>query len=389
MKRYLIIGNGVAGTTAAEAIRRHDEQGEITILTDEELPFYFRIRLNDYISGDIDQKTLIVRSSQWYAEKNIRLLTGVKVTGADPEQRWVVTDCRGKFSYDLLLVATGSRSFVPPIKGVESEGVFTLRTAADAEQISDYARRCEQVLLIGGGLLGLESGKALRKLGKKVLVVEFFPWLLPRQLDERGAARLQKLLEDMGFSFRLGVTVREISGRPGVAGVVLNTGETLAADMVIISAGVRPDLAVAGQLGLACGHGIIVDETLRTSRPEVFAAGDVAEFSGTLYGIWPAAMEQGRIAGSNMAGVHQSYHGSVMANKLKVAGIDLASAGEIDPENRFAARIRETDSVYRKIVLEEDRIIGCILLGDTTDFSVLTRAIGEKTTIKDLPEALK
>lgn len=389
MKRYLIIGNGVAGATAAEAIRRHDEQGEITILTDEELPFYFRIRLNDYISGDIDQKALIARDSEWYAGKNIRLLTGVKVTGADPEQRWVETDCQGKFSYDLLLVATGSRSFVPPIKGVESEGVFTLRTAADAEQIIAFARRCEQVLLIGGGLLGLESGKALRKLGKKVLVVEFFPRLLPRQLDERGAARLRNLLEEMGFSFRLGVTVREISGSPGVAGVVLNTGEALAADMVIISAGVRPDLDVAGQLGLACDHGIIVDETLRTNRPEVFAAGDVAEFNGTLYGIWPAAMEQGRIAGSNMAGVHQTYHGSVMANKLKVVGIDLASAGEIDPENRFAARIRETDAVYRKIVLEEDRIIGCILLGDTTDFTALTRAIGEKKKITDLPEALK
>jgi nitrite reductase (NADH) large subunit len=389
MKRYLIIGNGVAGTTAADYLRRHDKKNEITILTDEDLPFYYRIRLNDFISGEIEKEGLIAKKPEWYAERRIKLLTGARVTGADPEKQWVVTAGNEKIPYDLLLIATGSKSFVPPIQGVAREGVFTLRSVADAEQISSFADRCDHALLIGGGILGLETGKALRKKGKKVMVVEFFPRLMPRQLDVRGAGRLQKRLEDMGFSFRLGVTVREITGRNGVESVVLNNDEVIAADMVIISAGVRPDLELAKQLGLACGHGITVDDALRTSRPEIFAAGDVAEFADTLYGIWPAAMEQGRIAGINMAGTHEKYHGSVMANKLKVVGIDLASAGEIDAENRFPAQIRETDTVYRKIVLDDNRIIGCILLGDTSDFAAITRAINEKTGITAMKNTLK
>jgi nitrite reductase (NADH) large subunit len=389
MKRYLIIGNGVAGTTAADHIRRHDEQGEITILTDEELPFYYRIRLNDYLSGDIEKMALLAKKAEWYAERRIKLLTGVRVTGADPENRYVTTAGQERYAYDLLLLATGSRSFVPPIRGVEKNGVFTLRTVADADRIMSFGSGRYNVLLIGGGLLGLETGKAFRKLGKQVIVVEFFPRLLPRQLDERGAARLRKLMEDMGFAFRLGAVTREIIGNDAVESVVLQNNEVIRADMVIISAGVQPDLELAKQLGLACGKGITVDAALRTSRPEIFAAGDVAEFANNLYGIWPAAMEQGEIAGTNMAGVARTYHGSVMANKLKVVGIDLGSAGEIDAENRFASRMTETVTVYRKIILDDNRIIGCIMLGDTADFGAVTRLIREKKGIEEMEGILK
>ena len=154
MKRYLIIGNGVAGTTAAEHIRRHDEQGEITILTDEELPFYYRIRLNEYISGDMEKKALLAKKAEWYAERRIKLLTGARVTGAEPEKQYVMTAGNEKYTYDLLLLATGSRSFVPPIRGVEKNGVFTLRTVADADRIMSFGRGRDNVLLIGGGLLG-------------------------------------------------------------------------------------------------------------------------------------------------------------------------------------------------------------------------------------------
>ena len=389
MKRYLIIGNGVAGTTAAEHIRRHDEQGEITILTDEELPFYYRIRLNDYISGDLGKKDLIAKKAEWYAERRIKLRTGVRVTGADPEKQYVMTAGQERYPYDLLLLATGSRSFVPPIRGADTNGVFTLRTVADADRIMSFGSGRDNVLLIGGGLLGLETGKAFQKMGKQVMVVEFFPRLLPRQLDDRGAARLRNMLEDMGFAFRLGAVTREIMGSDAVESVVLESNEVIGADMVIISAGVRPDLDLAKQLGLACGKGITVDAALRTSRPEIFAAGDAAEFAGILYGIWPAAMQQGEIAGTNMAGGRETYHGSVMANKLKVVGIDLAAAGEIDAENRLSARITETDTVYRKIVLDGNRIIGCILLGDTADYAAITKMIRDKKDIREMKETLK
>jgi len=382
MKRYLIIGNGVAGTSAAEQIRKHDNNGDITIISDEKYPFYYRIRLNEYISGDIDKNALTGKKAEWYAEQKIQLITGVRVTGADPAKQYIITDSGQKYFYDFLLIATGSRSFVPPIQGVNKEGVFTLRTLNDAGRIVSFCEKIDKVVLIGGGLLGVETGNALRKKGKQVTVVEFFPRLLPKQLDTRGAERLKKIMENMGFSFRLGATTKKITGTNEVESVMLENEESIPADMVIMSAGVRPNLELGQLLGLSCNKGIIVDSALKTSNPTIFAAGDVAEFENVLYGIWPAAMQQGGTAGTNMAGGAMAYQGSVMANKLKVIGIDLASAGEIDVENRFTSKIEETDTVYRKIVFDNHHIIGCIMLGDTSDFNTFTRLIAEKNIEK-------
>jgi len=256
-----------------------------------------------------------------------------------------------------------------------------LRTVDDARQIVSFCEDIDKVVLIGGGLLGLEAGNALRNRGKQVTVVEFFPRLLPRQLDTRGAERLTHLMENMGFSFRIGTTVQKISGVSSVESVSLKGGEIIPADMVIISAGVRPSLDLAQCLGLQCDKGIIVDSSLRTSRPEVFAAGDVAEFGSVVYGIWPAAMQQGEAAGTNMAGGNMIYKGSTMSNKLKVVGIALASVGEIDVENRFETRVKETDTVYRKFVIEDNHLVGCIMLGDTSGFAAITKAISEKKDI--------
>ncbi|MFH0844952.1 MAG: FAD-dependent oxidoreductase, partial [Pseudomonadota bacterium] len=369
MRNYLIIGNGVAGTTAAENIRRQDKEGKITVLTDEDFPFYYRIRLPDYISGDIGEEGLLAKKDSWYKEQNIDLRLHARVSGADWGKRVVTTGDNQSFPYDRLLIATGSHSFVPPIKGSEKEGVFALRNIQDARNILAHIKDVENVILIGGGLLGLEAGNAVRKLGKRVIVVEFFPRLLPRQLDVDGAQRLQSIMEGMEFSFRLGAKTQEILGEKKVDGVLLEGGETLLSHMVIISAGVRPNVEVAETLGLKRDKGIVVDEHQQTSRPDVYAAGDVAEFKGIPYGIWPAAMEQGKIAGMNMAGGNMLYQGTTMANTLKVVGIDLASAGDIDAENRFESRVLSNKEVYKKIVMENNRIIGCIMLGDTKAFN--------------------
>ena len=308
----------------------------------------------------------------------------MKVTDANFDKRILLTQGKEEIYYDSLLIATGSKCFVPQIKGSEKKGVFTLRTVEDARQIISFCMDKEKVTLIGGGLLGLEAGYALQKRGKQVTVVEFFPRLLPRQLDVKGAERLTKRMEDMGFSFYLGSSTYEITGDVSVEGVVLSTQEVIPSEMVIISAGVRPNLELGESLGLECSRGICIDSTMRTSRPEVFAAGDVAEFEQTTYGVWPAAMQQGKVAGVNMAGGSVNYQGSVMANKLKVVGIDLASAGEIDVENRFKSKIEESETVYKKIVIDDGHIIGCILLGDTSSFNTVTRAIAEKTVIENV-----
>ena len=389
MANYVIIGNGVAGTTAAENIRKMDNEGKITIVTEEDLPFYYRIRLNEYISGDIDEQDLIAKEDQWYRDRNIDLRLMTRIRGTERQEKFIITENKERLVYDRLLIATGSHSFIPPIKGSDKKGVFALRTIKDARSISAYARESEDVVLIGGGLLGLEAGNALRKLGKRVTVVEFFPRLLPRQLDVGGAKRLQKIMERMGFSFRLGAKTQEITGDDNANGVVLEGGETLHAEMVIISAGVRPNIEMAESLGLDNDKGIKVDERLQTNQPDIYAAGDVAEFRGMPYGIWPAAMEQGKIAGVNMAGGSEVYKGTTMANTLKVVGIDLASAGNIDAEDELEPRITTDEKAYKKIVIENNRIIGCIMLGETKGFNKITKAISEGVDVSQIEDQMR
>jgi nitrite reductase (NADH) large subunit len=302
MSKYLIIGNGVAGTTAADKIHQNDPTGEITIVTDEDLPFYYRVRLPDYLGGGIEESELVAKKDAWYEEKKISLLLGTKITEASPDENHVLTAAGKTLAYDRLLLANGSHPFIPPIKGSDIEGVFTLHNINDVREISQAAENISDVVLIGGGLLGLEVANALHKLGKNISVVEYFPRLLPRQLDNEGAVRLQLFFENMGFTFRLGTTTNEISGDKRVEQVVLENGDVLPADMVIISAGVRPNLELAKMLGLSTDKGVIVDKYLQTSRPGIYGAGDIIEFEGRTYGIWPAAMEQGKIAGINISG---------------------------------------------------------------------------------------
>ncbi|MFC1868272.1 NAD(P)/FAD-dependent oxidoreductase [Thermodesulfobacteriota bacterium] len=388
MAECLIIGNGVAGTAAAESIRKNDKAGDITIVTDEDFPFYSRIRLPEYVSGEITEQELMVKKEHWYKEMDIDLRLRTRITGADMGAKVVITEDNKRLSYDRLLIATGSHSFIPPIKGSEKNGVFSLRNIRDARDIIAHAGDIESAVLIGGGLLGLEAGNAFRKLGKQVTVVEFFPRLLPRQLDVDGAKMLQSTMEGMGFSFRLGAKTEEIEGDDLVSAVRLEGGETLPAKMVIISAGVRPNMVLAGPLGLEFDKGIKVDERLMTNRPDIYAAGDVAEYKGIPYGIWPAAMDQGKTAGVNMAGGDMIYNGTTMANTLKVAGIDLASAGEIDAEGKYESRVVANKNIYKKIIIDNGQVIGCIMLGDTKGFNKITKAMSEKKDVSGIKDQI-
>jgi len=388
MKKYLILGNGVAGTTAAETIRQNDATGEITIVTDEDLPFYYRVRLPDYLGGIVAESELIAKKPAWYAEKKISLKLRTRITGADPGAQQVVAAGNAPLPYDRLLLANGSHPFMPPIKGSDRKGVFVLHAVHDVRQILQAAEKIHSVVLIGGGLLGLEAANALHRLGKNITVVEFFPRLLPRQLDNEGAARLQHYFEKMNFTFRLGATTREIAGDGRVEQVILENGDVLPAEMVIVSAGVRPNLELAKMLGLKTDKGVIVDKFMQTSQPDIYAAGDVVEFTGRTYGIWPAAMEQGKIAGMNISGNKTAYEGTTLSNILKVAGVDVASAGEIDAEDRFEARIAATDDIYKKAVIDNGKVIGCIMLGDRKNFNRINRAITAGEDILDELDAL-
>ena len=375
MKKYLIVGNGVAGTTAAENIRKNDPDAWITIVSDEELPFYYRIRLPDFLCGEVVESNLIVKKEEWYRKNKITLRLSTKITDGSIKDKTLLSSCGEKIRFDRLIIANGSTPNIPTIPGSDKKGVFTLHYIQDAKDIISHAGGCKNAVVIGGGLLGLEAGNGFKKLGLEITVVEFFPRLLPRQLDNEGARRLQNLLEDRGFLFKLDVKSSTIEGNDAVNGITLENGESIAADMVVISAGVNPKLDLAIKLGLDCNRGVKVDKQMRTSHPDIFAAGDIVEFEGKTYGIWPAALEQGKIAGTNISGGEADYEGTVLSNILKVAGIDLASAGDIDEENHYESKIVSSETIYKKVVIENSRVIGCIMLGERKNFNRINQAI--------------
>jgi nitrite reductase (NADH) large subunit len=388
MKRYVVIGNGTAGASAVEQIRARDRDGSITIFTRERHPFYYRPRLPEYMAGEtgLDRFTMhpFSRYEQWKAD----LRLGENVGSIDVSRREVRAEKSGAVPYDELLLAAGSSCFVPPVAGSGKAGVFTLRTLEDAEAIAAAAKKTKTAILVGGGLLGLETGRALIKLGLQVEVVEFADRLLPRQMDGPGAALLQKLLGGMGFTFHLNAQAKEITGQSSVEGITLIDGGHIEGGLALFSAGVRPNLELAQAAGLETGKAVKVDEYMRTSVPGIWAAGDVAEFRGQPCGIWPIAMAQGRAAGASMAGEPSPYVPQAPSTSLKVAGISLTSAGNIDPENKLKAKCFATDRVYRKIVLEEDIIRGIIFLGSGAGIPECTAAMNRNQRLGDLADQL-
>jgi NAD(P)H-nitrite reductase large subunit len=386
MTTYLIIGNGVAGDAAAETIRKHDPEGRIVVFSRESRPFYYVPALPEYLAGDKTADQIIIHPQSWYDQRRIELHLATRVTQIDTAGKLVETDKGERFPYDKLLLATGGNSFIPPMQGVDSPGVFTLRTLADADRIKQAATGATTAVLIGGGLLGLEAGNGLRKLGLKIVVVEFFPRLLPRQMDAPGATILQRQMEDMGFSFFLGAKTREIALNPAGLTVSLESGEKIRGDLVLISAGVRPDLSLAQALGLEIDKGVRVDDTMKTSRDGIYAAGDLVEHRGRFYGIWPAAQAQGTVAGAVMAGQAAKYEGTLPSNVLKVVGIDLVAAGDIDADGKLAAIVHrdEAKKTYRKLVIQDNFLVGAILLGDIRGSAEIQAAIQKKRDISHL-----
>jgi NAD(P)H-nitrite reductase large subunit len=377
MTTYIIIGNGVAGNAAAESIRKHDKTGKIIIFSKEKYPFYYVPALPEFLAGEKALKGLIIHDIDWYQKNQVDLHLETGIAGIALAQKSVVTGKGERYQYDKLLLATGGTSFIPPIKGVELDGVLTLRTLGDAEKIKELAQISRQAVLIGGGLLGLEAGNGLRKAGLKVSVVEFFPRLLPRQMDVPGAAILKRQMEGMGFNFYLGAKTKEIRRDAGGLHVELEGDESLRADMALISAGVRPELSLAKSVGLEIEKGVKVDDQMKTDLNGIYAAGDLIEHRGRFYGIWPAAMEQGKVAGAAMAGQDVRYEGTVVSNTLKVVGIDLFSAGEIDLEGTLESIVikDEARNTYRKLVIKENVLVGAILLGDIRGSTEIQQAI--------------
>jgi nitrite reductase (NADH) large subunit len=368
--KHVIVGNGVAGFTAAQGIVRADPEAEVHIFGAEPYPYYRRPLLWEFIAGQIEQDDLYFRQAAWYAERGIQLHLGVQVTALDPAAHRLSLADDSHTDYDRLLLATGGRSFIPPCEGTDKDGVFTLRTLDDALAIKAYARQVSIALVIGGGLLGLETARALHTAGLDVTVVEFFPYLLPRQLDQEGAEVLQSLLETQGLAVVTGATTQAVLGDVCADCIRLKDARVIEGDLVLFSTGMRSEAKLAQAAGLEVKRGIVVDGHLQTSADDVFAAGDAAEFDGRVYGIIPPAIDQARVAAANMVTFGSAtYSGSMPATTLKVAGAELTSLGESVAEGDEYTHLRHTAldaGQYRKLVLQNGRIVGAIFLNDPT-----------------------
>ncbi|HOI09651.1 MAG TPA: FAD-dependent oxidoreductase [Myxococcota bacterium] len=366
-RHYAIVGAGVAGIEAAAAVRAADAEGRITVLTDEDWPYYSRIRIGEVVDGRVQPDQLALRMPGWYGEQRIDLRRGARVEGVDVSARRLRLAGGEALPYDALLLATGARPFVPPFPGADLPAVRTLRRMDDAIALRDAIPGRRRAVVIGGGLLGLELAASLAGAGLAVTVVEVADRLLPRQLDPEGGALVRELLERRGIAFALSATVGQVRAAGDGAVVDLADGRALDADLVLASAGVRPVVDLARNAGAAIGKGIVVDDRLATSLPGVYAAGDCAEHRGELYGIWPASGEQGKAAGRAMAGADVAYAGTVRSTTLKVSDIGVFAMGRTGDADGAVTAERTGDD-YRRLVRDGDgRLVGAALVGNLAE----------------------
>jgi nitrite reductase (NADH) large subunit len=308
---------------------------------------------------------LLRRPLSWYQNRGIDLHLGQQVTAINPEDKSITIHNKERVTYDKLLLAMGSLPSIPPIKGMDKPGVLTWRTLEDTLEMEKAAISCHDTIVIGGGLLGLEASRGLKSFCAKITVLEYFPRLMPRQLDKEAASLLQDHVESTGVDVIVGAHTQKILGQERVTGVQLERGLSLPAQTVVCAAGVRSNTKIAKEADIEVNRGIIVDNHMRTSEPDIYAAGDVAEYKGYCWAIAPIAQTQARIASSNMAGESTEYNVVVPSTTLKVVGIDVSSIGNVNPEGEDFIEIRNInrdEETYKKIVLHEGKIVGAILI---------------------------
>jgi nitrite reductase (NADH) large subunit len=392
MTRYVIVGGGVAGTTAAQNLRRLDPSGVVILLGDEPSPYYYRPKLWEYLAGTLEATALNYRPMEWYSSQKIDLRTDTTVSEIQPKAHTLMLAAGDALSYERLLLATGSRCYVPGIPGVKLPGVFVLRTLQDANAIRSQASRSRRVVVVGGGLLGLETAHALCALNLDVTVVEIMPHLLPRQLDREGAQFLQTRLESMGLKFITGARTMAVTGETTATGIRLEDGREVPGELILFSAGIVPRAELARDAGIEVKKGIVVDPSMRTSAEAIYAAGDAAEFDGRIYGQVIPAIEQARVASQAMSGAeHTPYPGTLDSATLKLLGMDLTSLGEATAEDAGLTVRRALDEkagTYKKIVVRSGVVVGATILNETETVPLFKQLIASKRNVSQAVDRL-
>lgn len=381
-KHIIIIGNGAAGNAALEEIIPHMDPFTVTVITHEPSPIYYRPMLSEYISEPDVPKRFYLHDDAWYRSNGIQILYNRTVREIDSNLKKVVCDDGASYTYDQLILCTGSKNFIPPIPGACLKNVTDLRTLNDANTLKKLVRTTQSAVIIGGGLLGLELGWQLKKLNLDVTVVEMMPRLLPRQLDEEASHMFEEKVLATGIKIIKGVQTQEIVGTDHVEGVLLSTGKVLDAELVIFSVGIRADVELAKHASLAVDRGIIVDSKMKTSDASIYAAGDCAQFENQNYAIWPEAVAQGRVAGRNAIGIPAEYISVIPFNIYHGMGLRLFSIGDVgcNPNEDYEIVADKMGEDFEKIFLLNDRIVGGILLGNISKSNLLKKAVQEGFT---------
>jgi len=386
-QRIVVIGAGAGAYGFVKSYRELNQGDQITIFSKENHPFYNRVMLPDYISGEQRWEQLVKMKDSEEPAYNIRLLRGVSIEKIDRENKQVF-DSRGiKTPYDVLLIATGSRASIP--KNTPSlPGIFSMRSRNDADNFKKHVPKNGHVVVVGGGLLGLEMAASLREIGIKITIIHRTSRFLNRQLDALGSQLLHEEMADQGCDIYYDDEVQLFYGRSKLTGIGLKSGRKINCDAMILAIGTTPNLEIAKECGLAIKRGVIVNERLQTSDPDIYAIGEIAEFEGTLYGITAAAEQQAEVVAKYMNGDIASYYkGSLFMNIIKIHGFDLCSIGLSEcPDDKAYEEIVFIDKAqryYKKCIIHEDKLVGTILIGDKSEFQEFRSLIGNKTELNE------
>ena len=372
-----ILGDGIAAITAIKTIRATDLDSEIYLVGEEKFYPYIRLRLSKGIFDDLEENNILIQKKEWYEQNRIHTFIGIKAINVCTSSQEVLLSDGSKFKYDKLLFANGASNTKPKIEGIALEGVYTLRSLKDAFNIKKSLDKSEEIVVIGGGILGLEMAWGLHKHGKKVIVIELQSRLMPRQLDEKASEILKNIIQDCGIEILTNTGVNKIIGNTKVEGILIDEKMELKCDMVIYSIGIKPNLDLTVNTEIETLKGILVNNKMETNIKNIYAAGDIAEYDAQVIGLWNIAIAQGKVAGYNLIGKESIYEKVTPVTLLNAFAISLFSMGTIDESKATKVLIDEDIAAkkYKKIFIKDNMIIGAVVIGDTKKSPLLKSAI--------------
>jgi nitrite reductase (NADH) large subunit len=390
--KLVLIGNGMAGVrTLEELLKQAPDKYDITVFGAEPYPNYNRILLSPVLAGEKKLDDIVINSDAWYAEHRITLHKGKKIVAIDRKRRVVQSECGHEEPYDRLLLATGSMPFILPLPGKDLEGVIGFRDIRDVDLMLEASSKYRHAVVIGGGLLGLEAANGLKKRGMEVTVVHVLDSLMERQLDKPAAALLKRSLEDSGLNFLMEAQTEALLGEERVRAVRFKDGLEIPADIVVMAVGIRPNIELAKSARLHCERGVVVNDTMQTYDPRIYAVGECVQHRGNLFGLVAPLFEQAKVCANHLAeyGIGR-YQGSVTSTKLKVTGIDLFSAGDFQGGEDCDDLVFQDKArgVYKKLVVKDNKIKGAVMYGDTVDGAWYFQLMRENTDISDFRDTV-